>query len=63
MSSQAPLHKAGRSPTADLKLIQKIGGNLVLASGVTIIMLFGMVLALFLASVFVLARLVILCSG
>ena len=53
MSSQAPLHKAGRSPKAGLKLIQKTGGNLVLASGVTIIMLFGMVLALSLALVFI----------
>ncbi len=53
MSSQAPLRKAGRSPKAGIKLIQKTGGNLVLASGVTIIMLFGMVLALSLASVFI----------
>ncbi len=53
MSSQAPLHKAGRSPKAGVKLIQKTGGNLVLASGVTIIMLFGMVLALSLALVFI----------
>ncbi len=53
MSSQAPLHKAGRSPKAGIKLIQKTGGNLVLASGVTIIMLFGMVLALSLALVFI----------
>ena len=53
MSSQAPLHKAGRSPKAGVKLIQKTGGNLVLASGATIIMLFGMVLALSLALVFI----------
>lgn len=53
MSSQAPLHKAGRSPKAGVKLIQKTGGNLVLASGVTIMMLFGMVLALSLALVFI----------
>jgi len=52
MSSQAPLHKTGRSPKAGIKLIQQTGGNLVLASGVTIIMLCGMVLALSLASVF-----------
>jgi len=54
MSSQAPLHKTGRSPKAGIKLIQQTGGNLVLASGVTIIMLCGMVLALSLASVFIL---------
>ena len=53
MSSQAPLRKAGRSPKAGIKLIQKTGGNLVLASGVTITMLFGMVLALSLASVLI----------
>ena len=53
MSSQAPLHKAGRSPKAGIKLIQKTGGNLILASGITITMLFGMVLALSLASVFI----------
>jgi hypothetical protein len=54
MSSQAPLRKAGRSRQADVKLIQKTGANLVLASGVTITMLFGMVLALSLASVLIL---------
>ncbi|MCC3408673.1 MAG: M48 family metalloprotease [Microcoleus sp. PH2017_10_PVI_O_A] len=53
MSSQAPLRKAGRSPKAGIKLIQKTGGNLVLASGVTIILLCGMVLALSLATVFI----------
>ncbi len=53
MSSQAPLRKAGRSPKAGIKLIQQTGGNLALASGVTIIMLCGMVLALSLASVFI----------
>ncbi len=53
MSSQAPLHKAGRSPKAGIQLIQKTGGNLVLASGVTITMLLGMVLALSLAAVFI----------
>ncbi len=53
MSSQAPLRKAGRSPKAGVKLIQKTGGNLLLASGVTIFMLFGMVLALSLASVLI----------
>jgi Zn-dependent protease with chaperone function len=53
MSSQAPLRKAGRSRKADVKLIQKTGSNLVLASGVTITMLFGMVLALSLASVLI----------
>ncbi len=54
MSSQAPLRKAGRSRQAGVKLIQKTGSNLVLASGVTITMLFGMVLALSLASVLIL---------
>ena len=54
MSSHAPLRKAGRSPKAGIKLIQQTGGNLVLASGVTITMLFGMVLALSLASVLIL---------
>ncbi|MEG4631417.1 zinc metalloprotease HtpX [Microcoleus sp. AR_TQ3_B6] len=54
MSSQAPLRKAGRSPKAGVKLIQKTRPNLVLASGVTITMLFGMVLALSLASVLIL---------
>lgn len=53
MSSQAPLRKAGRSRQAGVKLIQKTGSNLVLASGVTITMLFGMVLALSLASVLI----------
>jgi Zn-dependent protease with chaperone function len=53
MSSQAPLRKAGRSRKAGVKLIQKTGPNLVLASGVTITMLFGMVLALSLASVLI----------
>lgn len=53
MSSQAPLYKAGRSPKAGIQLIQKTGGNLVLASGVTITMLLGMVLALSLAAVFI----------
>ena len=53
MSSQAPLHKAGRSPKAGIKLIQKTGGNLVLASGITITMLLGMVFALSLATVFI----------
>lgn len=54
MSSHAPLRKAGRAAKAGVKLIQKTGGNLVLASGVTITMLFGMVLALSLASVLIL---------
>ncbi len=53
MSSQAPLHKAGRSPKAGIKLIQKTGGNLALASGITITMLLGMVLSLSLAAVFI----------
>ncbi|MGL5059637.1 MAG: zinc metalloprotease HtpX [Microcoleus sp.] len=53
MSSQSPLHKAGRSPKAGVKLAQSTGGNLALASGVTIIMLFGMVLALSLAAIFI----------
>jgi len=53
MSSQVPLRKAGRSRKAGVKLIQKTGSNLVLASGVTITMLFGMVLALSLASVLI----------
>ena len=53
MSSQAPLRKAGRSRKAGVKLIQKTGSNLGLASGVTITMLFGMVLALSLASVLI----------
>ena len=53
MSSQAHLRKAGRSASSGVKLIQKTGGNLVLASGVTISLLFGMVLALSLAAVFI----------
>jgi Zn-dependent protease with chaperone function len=52
MSSQSPLHKTGRSPQAGVKLVQKTGGNLALASGVTITLLLGMVLALSLAAVF-----------
>src|SRR6476469_218479 len=55
MSSHAPLRKAGRAAKAGVKLIQKTGGNLVLASGVTISLLFGMVLALSLASVFIIS--------
>ncbi|MEG3955157.1 zinc metalloprotease HtpX [Microcoleus sp. herbarium2] len=53
MSSQAPLRKAGRAAKVGVKLIQKTGPNLVLASSVTITMLFGMVLALSLASVLI----------
>ena len=45
MSSQAPLRKAGRSRQAGVKRIQKTGPNLILASGGTITMLFGMVLS------------------
>ncbi|MGB8689223.1 MAG: zinc metalloprotease HtpX [Microcoleus sp.] len=54
MSSQSPLHKTGRSPTAGVKLVLQTGGNLALASGVTITLLLGMVLALSLATVFML---------
>ncbi|MCU0541632.1 MAG: zinc metalloprotease HtpX [Oscillatoriaceae cyanobacterium Prado104] len=53
MSSQSPLHKAGRAAAAGVKLAQSTGGNLALASGVTIAMLFGMVLALSLAAIFI----------
>jgi Zn-dependent protease with chaperone function len=53
MSSQSPLHKTGRSLQAGVKLVQKTGGNLALASGVTITLLLGMVLVLSLAAVFI----------
>jgi Zn-dependent protease with chaperone function len=53
MSSQSPLHKTGRSVQAGVKLAQSTGGSLALASGVTILMLFGMVLVLSLAAIFI----------
>jgi Zn-dependent protease with chaperone function len=53
MSSRSPLHKAGRSAAAGVKLAHSTGGNLVLASGVTITLLFGMVLVLSLAAIFI----------
>ncbi len=53
MSFQSPIHKAGRAAAVGVKLAQRGGGNLAFASFVTISLIFGMVLALSLALVFI----------
>jgi Zn-dependent protease with chaperone function len=54
-SQSSAIQKAGRAATAGVKLAMGgVGGSLVLASGVTMTLLFGMVLALGLSLVFIL---------
>lgn len=54
-SQSSTIQKAGRAATAGVKLAMGgVGGSLVLASGVTMTLLFGMVLALGLSLVFIL---------
>jgi hypothetical protein len=51
----SPIQKAGRAAKTGVKLsLAGVAGNLALASGVTISLLFGMVLVLSLALVFIL---------